>query len=70
MIPDLPPPSIPDRAWRRLAVDLQLPEDARLGLENSLLMQRYCLTIACEDFAAALREVQPFKWLRERLSRP
>lgn len=70
MIPDLPPPPLPDRAWRRLAADLQLPDEARPGLENSLLMQRYCLAVACEDFAEALRAAQPIKWLRQRLSKP
>lgn len=69
MMPDLPEPTLPDRAWRRMAADLRLPDEARPGLENSLLMQRYCLTIACEDFAAALRAAQPIKWLCERLSK-
>lgn len=61
MVPDLSPPTLEDRAWRRIAADCQLPDEARPGLANSLLMQRYCAAIACEDLGVALRRAQPFK---------
>ena len=61
MIPDLSPLTLQERAWRRLAADCKLPDEARPGLENSLLMQRYCVAIACEDLGLALRRAQPFK---------